>query len=100
MHIGYNIAKFPANNDRVYFSNPDKKFFSKMAKEKKSNMIQGLNYLKTVGGNKRGFRKLQCKKSFVPRNIYHMVGEPTLRNLKIIIRQNIIQNLPVTVEDI
>ena len=36
----------------------------------------------------------------MPKKIYHVVGEPTLRNLKIIIRQNTIQNLPVMVEDI
>ena len=29
-----------------------------------------------------------------------MVGAPTLQNLKVIIRQDIIQNFPVTVEDI
>ena len=34
------------------------------------------------------------------RNIYHMVGAITFINLKMMIRQNIIQNFPVTVEDI
>ena len=34
------------------------------------------------------------------RNIYHMVGALTFINLKMMIRQNIIQNFPVTVEDI
>ena len=30
--------------------------------------------------------------------IFHMVGAPTLQNLKIIISQSIIQNFPVTFE--
>ena len=34
------------------------------------------------------------------RNIYHVVEAPTLINLKMMIRKNIIQNFPVTVEDI
>ena len=34
------------------------------------------------------------------RKIYHMVGAPTFRNLKTTILKNIIQNPPVTVEDI
>ena len=34
------------------------------------------------------------------RNIYHMVGAPTLRDLKMILWHNIIHNFPVTVEDI
>ena len=34
------------------------------------------------------------------RKIYHMVVAPNVRNLKKMIRQNIIQNCPVTVEDI
>ena len=34
------------------------------------------------------------------KNIYHMVGAPTLQNLKMMIRQNIIQNYTVTFEDI
>ena len=32
--------------------------------------------------------------------MYHVVGAPTLQNLKMMIRQNIIHNFPVTVEDI
>ena len=32
------------------------------------------------------------------RKLYHMVGAPTFLNLKIMIRHNIIQNLPFMVE--
>ena len=48
--------------------------------------------------NKNGFRKLQYKRALVARNIYHMVVAPTLLNLKMMIRQNIFHNFPVTVE--
>ena len=63
-------------------------------------MIEGLNYLKNVGKNKRGFRKYQYKRALVEIKIHHMAGAPNLRNLKMIIMQNTIHNLPFTVEDI
>ena len=50
--------------------------------------------------NNNGFSKRQETISLVTRDLYHMAGVPTLRNLNMAIRQNIIQNLPVTVEDI
>ena len=40
----------------------------------------------------------QYKRALATRNLYHMVGAPTLQNLKIMIRQNIIQNFSVVVE--
>ena len=63
-------------------------------------MIEGLKILQTLGGNKKGFSKLQCKRALVARNIYRMVGEPNFQILRMVIRQKIIQNCPVTVEDI
>ena len=53
-----------------------------------------------MGENKKGFRKFEYKRALVARKIYHVVGTPTLRNFKTMIRQNIIHNFPVTVEDI
>ena len=46
------------------------------------------------------FSEYQCHRALATRKIYYMVGAPTFRNLKIMIRNNIIHNLPVTVEDI
>ena len=61
-------------------------------------MIEWLNYLQTVRGNKKVFSEIQYKRSLVVRKLYHMAGAPTLKHLKIMIRQNIIQNFPVTFE--
>ena len=66
----------------------------------KSNTIEGLKKLKTVGKNKKGFSEYQYKRELVARKLYHMIGEPTLKNLKMMIRQNIIHNFPVMVEDV
>ena len=53
-----------------------------------------------MGKDKKGFSKYQYKRTLAARKMYYMVGAPTLRNLNMTIRQNIIQNLSVTVEDI
>ena len=53
-------------------------FFSKLAKDNKRDMIEGLNHLKNVGGKKQGFSKRQYKIALVERKLYHMVGAPTL----------------------
>ena len=45
-------------------------------------------------------RFTRYKRTLLAINIYHIVGASTLQNLKMMIRQNIIFNLPVTVEDI
>ena len=57
-------------------------------------MIEELNNTKTVDKNKNAFRGRQYKISF--KNNYHMIGAPTLQNLKIMIRKNMIQNFPFT----
>ena len=56
--------------------------------------------MQTVGRKRKCFRERQYKRSLVTRKLYQVLGEPTLRNLNMMIRQNIIQNFPVTVEDI
>ena len=100
MHTGDKTVKFPANNYRIYLSKPDKNVFRKADEEKKMKIIEVLNNLQTVGGNKKGSSKRQYKRALVARKLYHMAGAPKFRNLKMMIRKNIIQNFLVTVEDI
>ena len=100
VHIVDNIVKFPDNDDGIYFSKHNKVLFRKLCEDNKSNMIEGLNNLKNVGGNNKGISKSQYKRAPVARKIYHIVGAPDLQILRMIIIQNIINNFPVTVEDI
>ena len=51
-----------------------------------------------MGKKKKGFRELQYKKYLVEIKLYHMSGAPNLRNLKMMIRQNIIQIFPVKIK--
>ena len=100
VHIGDMIVTFSDNKDGLYLSKPDKTCFRKLSKENKRNTIEGLDNFKTVGENKKSFSERQFKRALVARKLYHMVGAPTFLNLKMMIRQNIIENLSVTVEDI
>ena len=75
-------------------------FFRKVDEDNKRNMVEGFKDLQTFRVNKKGFRKLQYKRSLVARNICHMVGAPALRSLKMMISNNSFQNFSVTVEDI
>ena len=56
--------------------------------------------MQTVGGNKKGFIKIQYKRTLAARKISNMVGAPSLQNLKMMTRQSIINNYPVMIEDI
>ena len=47
-----------------------------------------------------GFTEKQVKRSQEARQIYCRIGEPAVENMKMIIRQNLIKNFPVTTEDI
>ena len=56
MHIVEdNIVNFPDNYEGIYCSKPDKNILGKWLKRRKINMIEGLNFFQTVGGNKKGF---------------------------------------------
>ena len=54
----------------------------------------------TVGKNKKGFSERQYNRALAARKIYHMIGAQTLKILNMMIRQIVINNLPITVGDI
>ena len=61
-------------------------------------MIEGLGNLQNLGENKKYFRAHQNKGKLATRKLYHIVGLPALRNLKTMIRKNIIHNFPIRVQ--
>ena len=54
VHIGDKIVKFPDKDDKIYLSEPENIVLSKVDKDTKRNIIEGLNNLKTVK-KKEGF---------------------------------------------
>ena len=75
-------------------------FLRKLAEENKRKIIEGLKSLQKVGGKKKVFSARQYKRTLVTRKLCHMVGASTIRNLKMMLKQNIVHNFPVAVEDI
>ena len=62
------------------------RIFGKLVKENKRNIIEGLNNLQNVGGNKKGFSKRQYKRSLLSVKLYHMVRALILNILNMMIR--------------
>jgi hypothetical protein len=56
--------------------------------------------ISTLKENKKGYTQRQFEDAKRARKLYHAVGCPTIENFKLIIRQNIIKNCPVTTKDI
>ena len=54
LQIGDNNGNLTANNDDIYISKSDNKFFMKVAEENKNNLIEGLNNQQTVIQNNNG----------------------------------------------
>ena len=54
----------------------------------------------TVEENQKGYTSRQFIDAKRARNLYHMLGAPSVDNFKKILRQNLIKNCPVTVEHI
>jgi hypothetical protein len=53
-----------------------------------------------VAENRKGYTLRQFKCAKEARKLYHIVGTPTMNNFKSLLRMNVIQNFPVTVEDV
>jgi hypothetical protein len=53
-----------------------------------------------VAENRKGYTLRQFKRAKEARKLYHIVGTPTMNNFKSLLRMNVIQNCPVTVEDV
>jgi hypothetical protein len=58
------------------------------------------NLISTVAKNRQGYTLHQFECAKEARRLYHIVGTPTMNNFKSLLQMNVIQNFPVTVEDV
>jgi hypothetical protein len=65
------------------------------------------NYLKmeshlinTVKENRAGYTQRQFEQAKKARELYHIVGTPTIETFKMLLKMNAIRNCPVTTEDV
>lgn len=87
-HTKSGIVRFFGNEMGLYTHKPKK------SKKRSSS------YLQTLEDTKQGFTQRQIKRAEKARKIYHVVGAPTMDSLKKLLRQNLIKNCPVTVDDV
>ena len=57
-------------------------------------------HLQTVQSNIKGFSQRQIERAKAARELYHVIGTPSIANYKAIIQANTIKNCPVTIQDI
>ena len=96
VHMPQKIVKFKRSPEGLYFHQAPKKYKATLDKPidmKLSHMVT------TVSENIRGYTLRQCKHAKAARKLYHNMGTPAMESFKALLRLNIIQNCPVTVED-
>ena len=96
IHMPQKIVKFKRSPKGHYFHQAPKKYKTTLDKPmdtKISHMVT------TVSENMKGYTLRQCKHAKAARKLYHNMGTPKIKSFKALLRSNIIQNCPVTVED-
>jgi hypothetical protein len=105
VYMDHGIVKFTRTDEGLYVYKPTPKFLQAVAATK--GMKPLANYqahetsllVSTVSENKLGYTKRQFDDAKRARRLYHIVGCPTVENFKHILRQNIIKNCPVTIDE-
>ena len=103
------IVKFKRNKDGLYIYQPSNEYITDVKRENQHELVlkkdttdeERVNFLiDTVEENKSGYTQRQFENAKKARKLYHIIGCPTVENFKSILRQNIIRNCPVTVDDV
>jgi hypothetical protein len=102
VHTNDGIVKFKRNVDGQYVYQRFKEYLSVVANENQvTGSVNATNLMvRTMNENKIGYSKREFEDAKVARKLHHILGCPTVENFKAILRQNIIKNCPVTIEDV
>jgi len=105
VHTNNGVVKF-ARCGRLYCFEPSQKFLTEVAQAKScddpnsSLQIETSHIVSSVAENRLGFTDRQFEHAKRARSLYHAAGCPTVVKFKQLLRQNIIQDCPVTVKDV
>jgi hypothetical protein len=89
VHMDKGKMKFKCNPKGLYTLEVSNKYL------KKENHL-----IKTVKENRVGYTQRQFEQAKRARELYHIVGTPTIDTFKTLIKMNAIRNCPVTTEDV
>ena len=99
VHLPDKIVKFEATPEGLYrFEVPES--YKESIKKNKNQAYGTSNLVDTVAENRKGYTQRQFERAKRARALYHTIGTPTVRNFKALLRMNVIQNCPVTVDDV
>ena len=102
VHTPDGIIRFESDSTGLYSYKPGKVEGVNKDKDsvKESNGVVAVAHIQTVEKNKEGFTAEQLKRAQEARKAYHVLFAPGVQNMKGIMRQNILDNCPVTNEDL
>ena len=98
VHMPKKNIKFKCNPEGLYQYNVPKSYKDSLEQGQRTKGTS--NMIASIAENRKGYTQRQFERAKVARNLYHIVGTPTIENYKALLRMNIIKNCPVTVEDI
>ena len=106
VHTDAGIVKFKGTDEGLYAYEPGPRYRKSVAKankrspRRKSSNTKMNHMVSTVKENRLGYTQREFDNAKRARKLYHILGCPSTQNYKHIIRQKIIKNCPVTIEDI
>ena len=86
------VVRFKRNHEGLYHV-PFSDNYDKLVQTRSS-------HIETIQGNAKAFSKREVERARRARELFHILGTPSLDNYKAIIRANMIRNCPVTITDI
>jgi hypothetical protein len=89
VHMNKDTLKFECNPEGLYTYKVSNEYL-----KKQSHLIN------TVKENRVGYTQRQFEQAKRARELYHIVGAPTIESFKALIKMNAIKNCPVTTEDV
>jgi hypothetical protein len=106
MHHGSEQTKFKANKDGLYEFRPPPEFLAEVARIKNLKPpttpcgVAQSHLIASVKENRKNYTERQFKDAKKARDLAHVLGCPTIENLKLLLRQKLIKNCEVTTDDV
>jgi hypothetical protein len=92
------IIKLECSPDGLYQYSVSSRYQQGLKENQKEDGAS--NLISTVAENRQGYTLRQFERAKAARKLYHIGGTPTMNNFKSLLQMNVIQNCPVTVEDV
>ena len=94
------VVEFNWTIEGLYAYKLFKKYFNLVAKLREKPSSEMSHLVSTVKENRKGYTPRQFERAKVARKLLHVLGCPTAEKLKLMLKQNLVRNCPVTAEDV